>query len=199
MARKKPHSLTTNGQAVAKKARGTWRGVQSSVTDAVDRGHTVADSAHDTITGARKETAKRANATRDALAGRSQRRRKWAVLAAAASAGIGAVAGAVGARLLGRMKQAEIRPSETFPASETDPMQVPATPTETVPAETMPSASKPDESDLTRPATVTQPAAKSAARAGTGASVNGTVPRTPTGPRTPADPRTPTDPLTPTE
>jgi hypothetical protein len=104
VARKTPHSLTTNGQAAVKKARGTWHDVQSSLESAADLTQSVAESATETVKGARRETAKRANAARDALAGRQRPRRRWTVIAAMASAGLGAAAGAVGARLLRRIK-----------------------------------------------------------------------------------------------
>ena len=196
MARKAPHSLKTNGRTAVKKARGAWHDVESTLADALDRGHDAAEGAARTINGTRRETAKRASAARDALTGRSQRRRRWGILAAVASAGVGAVAGAAGARLIHRTQQAAVRP--------TDPIQpVPATPAGTMspgtvtpalvpiakqatpePVETATPRPRPSGRPVARPnaggmPTTTQvPATATPAHAGS--PINGTDPRKPT-------------------
>ncbi len=182
MARKAPHSLKTNGRTAAKKARGAWRDVESTLADALDRGHDAAEGAARTITSGRRETAKRAREARDAITGRSKRRRRWGILATVASAGIGAVAGAAGARLIHRAQQVTVRPSNPIhpvpatPAGTMSPTPVPiakqATP-ESVEAATR--RAHPSGRPTAASATTAPPATQTPAHVGS--PINGTDPR----------------------
>ena len=90
-AQKTMKSTRKNAEDTARKTR---RNAQKSMKTARKQ----MKDARATVAGARKEAKRRGGATRDALTGRRPHRR-WALLAGAIGLGVGAAAGAVGARM----------------------------------------------------------------------------------------------------
>jgi ElaB/YqjD/DUF883 family membrane-anchored ribosome-binding protein len=119
-------SLKSSGEALADTAVNTWNSVASTIEDVAARAQSVTSDAQGsvrgatksarkarknaqkqltdarkTVKGARRETARRTNAARDALAGRKPRR-GWTTFLTVIGVGIGAILGAAGARMAKR-------------------------------------------------------------------------------------------------